>query len=283
MKTGATVEAAVQRYLQERRQLGFAMKSPGTELLRFARFADARRHQGALTQELQIEWAREHVMRTGAVTAARRLEIVRPFAAYYRQFEVETEVLPSSILGRGHRRLAPHIYTDQEIRELLEHARHLAPQGGLRPTMYYTLFGLIASTGLRLSEAIKLLVADIDLGSATLTVRQSKFHKSRCVPLHASVVLALSEYRQVRNRHTDPGQNAPFFVSRTGGTLPVSTVEYVFRRLRHQAGSQARGDHASPRIHDLRHNSESRIIPSTHAIRVMFEGNPEARGALNSA
>lgn len=110
MSAGTTVAAAVRRHLHERRQLGFALKSPGTELLRFARFADTRCHQGALTQELQLEWAREHVLRTGPVTAARRLEIVRPFAAYYRQFEVDTEVPASGILGRGHRRPAVEVH-----------------------------------------------------------------------------------------------------------------------------------------------------------------------------
>jgi integrase/recombinase XerC len=125
MSAGTTLEVAVRRYLHERRQLGFALKSPGTELLRFAQFADARGHRGALTLELQLAWARQHVLRTSAVTAARRLEIVRPFAAYYRQFEVETEVPPTGILGRGHRRLSPHIYTDQEVRDLLEHAGRL--------------------------------------------------------------------------------------------------------------------------------------------------------------
>jgi len=259
-----TVEAAVQRYLQQRRQLGFALKSPGTELLRFARFADARCHQGALTQELQLEWAREHVLRTGPVTAARRLEIVRPFAAHYRQFEVDTEVPQSGILGRGHRRAAPHIYTDQEVRELLEHAGRLTPHGGVRPLMYRTLFGLISAAGLRVSEALKLQVADVDLNGATVTVRQTKFHKSRCLPLHASVVQVLAAYRQVRDRHADPSGNAPFFVSRTGGNLPVRTVENVFARMRPRLQWQARGNHVNPRIHDLRHTFAVRRLQRWH-------------------
>lgn len=115
MSAGTTLQLAVQRYLKERRQLGFQLKAPATELRRFARFADARSHAGPLTQELQLEWARQHVRRSSTVTAARRIEILRPFAAYYRQFEVDTEVLPTNALGRGHRRLAPHIYTDEEI------------------------------------------------------------------------------------------------------------------------------------------------------------------------
>lgn len=271
MTTDMTMEAAVRRYLHERRQLGFALKGPGTELLRFARFADDRGHHGALTQELQLDWARAHVRRTGTVTAARRIEIVRPFAAYYRQFEVDTEVPALGILGRGHTRLAPHIYTDKEIQELLEHAGRLTPQGGLRPLMYRTLFGLIAAAGLRLSEALKLLVGDVDLTGATLTVRQTKFHKSRCLPLHASVVHALSAYRQVRDRYADPGASAAFFVSRVGGTLPIRTVENVFDRMRPQLGWKARGDYVDPRIHDLRHTFAVRRLQLWHEAGVSID------------
>ena len=271
MSAGTTVETAVRRYLHERRQLGFALKSPGTELMRFARFADAQGHQGALTQKLQLEWARQHVHKTGAVTAARRIEIVRPFAAYYRQFEVDTEVLAPSILGRGHRRLAPHIYTDEEVRELLEHAGRLTPQGGLRPLMYRTLFGLIAAVGLRISEALKLQIADVDLNGATITVRQTKFNKSRCVPLHESVVQVLSEYRQVRDRLADSGPNGSFFVSRTGGTLPVSTVETIFGKIRDRLEWRARGGYPQPRIHDLRHTMAVRRVQLWHDAGVSID------------
>jgi integrase/recombinase XerC len=252
MSTGNVMQAAVQRYLKERRQLGFALRSSGAELMRFARFADRKGHCGPLTQELQLQWAREHVRRTGALTAARRLETVRPFAAYYRQFEAATEVPPLGVLGRGHRRLAPHIYTDEELRQLLEQAGRLTPRGSLRPLMYRTLFGLIAAAGLRLSEALKLQVVDVDLQAATITVRQTKFHKSRCLPLHPSTVQALSEYRLARDRYANLGASAQFFVSRTGEQLPVSTVENVFGRMRRRLGWQARGDYPHPRIHDLR-------------------------------
>ena len=271
MNTGTTMQTAVQDYLRQRRQLGFAMKSPATELMRFARFADARGHQGALTQELLLEWAHEPVRRTGTVTGARRIEIVRPFAAYYRQFEVDTEIPVLDILGRGHTRRAPHIYTDAEVQQLLDRAQHLTPRGGLRPLMYRTLFGLIAATGLRLSEALTLQVADVDLNGATLTVRQTKFHKSRCVPLHASVVQALSEYRQRRDQSADPGASAAFFVSHVGATLPVRTVENVFARMRPHLGWQARGDHANPRIHDLRHTFAVRRLQRWHEAGVSID------------
>lgn len=261
--TGSLMEA-VQRYLQERRRLGFALISPATELKRFARFAENRGHEGPITRDLQIAWAREHVRRTSEVTAARRLEITRPFVAYYRQFEVASEIPPTGLLGRGHRRPTPHIYTDDEIQALLDTAAGLTPRGGLRPLMYRTLFGLIIAAGLRLSEALQLKVGDVDLDEATVTVRQTKFHKSRCLPIAASVVQALTQYRDCRDRHTDPGAAAPFFASRDGGILPKRTVENVFERMRPSLQWQNRGGHAHPRIHDLRHTFAVRRVQRWH-------------------
>lgn len=260
MSAAGSLMEAVQRYLEERRRLGFALIAPATELKRFARFADSRGHEGPITQELQIAWAREHVRRTSAVTAARRLEIARPFVAYYRQFEVACEIPPAGVLGRGHRRLTPHIYTDEEIQALLDAAGGLTPRGGMRPLMYCTLFGLIIAAGLRLSEALQLKVCDVDLDEATVTVRQTKFHKSRCLPIAASVVQALVQYRDRRNRHADPGAAAPFFASHNGGILPKRTVENVFARMRPSLQWQARGDHAHPRIQDLRHTFAVRRV-----------------------
>ena len=200
MIAATPMQEAVKRYLEDRRRLGFALAAPATELARFARYADTREHQGPLTQELMLGWAREHVRRTSAVTAARRLEIVLPFAAYYRQFEPGTEIPPKGILGRGHRRLAPHIYTDQEIIQLLDAAGRLILTWPLRALTYRSLFGLIAAAGLRLSEALMLTLGDVDLQAAALTVRQTKFHKSRRLPLHPSTVRELERYRHARDR-----------------------------------------------------------------------------------
>jgi integrase len=253
MSTATPMEEAVQRYLADRRRLGFALTAPATELKRFARYADARAHRGPLTQELMLGWAREHVRHTSAVTAPRRLEIVRPFAAYYQQFEPATEIPPKGILGRGHQRLAPHIYTDKEIDELLDAATRLTRTWDLRPATYRTVFGLLAATGLRLSEALMLTLGDVDLQSAALTVRQTKFNKSRCLPLHASTVRELGLYQQARDRGHGAKTSAAFFVSYDGGHLARRTVENVFRRLLIRLGWSARGDHLHPRIHDLRH------------------------------
>lgn len=264
MSAATPMQAAVERYLEDRRRLGFALTAPATELARFSRYADAREHRGPLTQELMLGWAREHVHRTSDMTAARRLETVLPFAAHYRQFEPGTEIPPKGILGRGHRRLAPHIYTDQEIIQLLDAAGRLTLTWPLRALTYRSLFGLVAAAGLRLSEALKLTRVDVDLQAAALTVRQTKFHKSRCLPLHPSTVRELELYRQARDRCQSTEDSAPFFVSHDGGHLPTRTVENVFRRLQPGLGWRARGDHPHPRIHDLRHTMAVRRLQRWH-------------------
>jgi integrase/recombinase XerC len=247
-----SMEAAVKEHLDTRRQLGFALVASGTELMRFARYADARGHLGPLNQDLILGWAREHVRKTSAVTPARRLEVIRPFAAYYRQFEPSSEVPPLGILGRGHRRLTPHIYTDKEVVQILESAGSLEPRGGLRPLTYVALLGLIAATGLRLSEALGLTNSDVNLATGIITLRQTKFRKSRSLPIHDTVVTALGGYSQACDG-SRLGHTAPFFMTPASTAIPVRTVEGVFRRIVTEMGCQVRGDHPAPRIHDLRH------------------------------
>ena len=175
-----------------------------------------------------------------------------------------TEFPQTAIFGRSHRRLAPHIYSEQEICDLLTAARCLTPQGGLRPATYETLFGLIAATGLRLSEALHLRCGDVDLDQSVLTVRNTKFRKSRHVPIHLTVTAALNRYMAVRACHGVTNQDTLLFLSSSGGLLPKRTVNGVFQRLRGELGWTARGAHAQPRIHDLRHTFICRRVQLWH-------------------
>jgi len=125
-----------------------------------------------------------------------------------------TEVPNESVFGPGPGRVTSHIYRETEIVDLLAAARGLNPRGGLRSATFEMLFGLIASTGLRGgSEALALLDGDVDLAVGTLTVRQTKFAKSRLLPLHPSTVGALTRYRQMRTRHMRTAIDSPFFIS----------------------------------------------------------------------
>jgi integrase len=255
------MESAVERYLDERRGLGFDLRIAGGILLQFARYADARGHRGPLTLELQVEWARTQGRRAEPTSCARRLEVLRPFARYYCQFEPHTSVPERTTFGPARRhRLMPHIYTDQEIRDLIAASGRLQPTGGLRPATYQTLFGVIAASGLRLSEGLQLRDADVDLRRHTLLVRQTKFKKSRLLPIHATTVEALGRYRRVRDHWLPGGPDTPFFVGSAGQALPRPTVHGIFARLRTQLGWVARGGHPRARLHDLRHTFAVRRV-----------------------
>jgi len=259
-----SMQHLVQEYLEERRDLGFALTIPGSQLRAFARFADASGHRGPLTRELVTRWARDEAKRATPVTWAKRIETVRPFAKHRARVEPGTYVPDADTFGPPRRRLAPHLYTDQEIVDLLAAADRLSPKGTLRPATYRTLLGLIAAAGLRLSEALRLKCADVDLDAGVLTVRQTKFAKSRLAPLHRTTVRALKQYLALRQRHVPTVKDGPFLVSARGAALAKRTVHGVFDQLRKQLGWTARGGHAAPRIHDLRHTFICRRVKLWH-------------------
>jgi len=265
MIAAPSMQKLVQEYLEERRSLGFELQIAGEQLMAFARFADQRGDSGAVTEQLIVDWVQGQAKRATPITWARRLEIIRPFARYCFRFESATHVPQNGTYGPGHRRLTPHIYTAQEIDDLLHQAEELHPRGGLRPATYTALFGLIAATGLRISEALKLQCADVDLAHGVLTVCQTKFAKSRLVPLHPTVTTALSRYLAFRQQTVPSASKACFFVTATGAGLVKRTVHCVFDKLRTELKWVARGSHPAPRIHDLRHTFICRRVQLWHA------------------
>jgi integrase len=258
MSTRTDLQAKVDDYIAERHRLGFELHTMGQALASFARYAASGHHQGPLTVDLMADWARQDkTMLHSPETGARRFQLLRPFARWLRQFEPLTEVPDESVFGPVPGRVAPHIYREDEIVELLGAARSLNSQGGLRAATFETLFGLIASAGLRVSEALALLDTDVNLQVGTLTVRLTKFKKSRLLPLHPSTMKALSRYRQLRSSQVSTTAETPFFVGtrgkRLGLPLGERQVHRVFIKLRAQLGWVDRGCHGGPRIHDLRH------------------------------
>jgi len=265
-----TMQSHAENYLSERRRLGFGLRATGYAVKSFACYVDELGCRGPLTIEVMADWARRDKWNSDKpATWARRMKKLRSFARYLQQFEPRTEVPDDSTFGRIGQRLAPHIYTDQEIVDLLAAARRLAPTPGLRGATYEALFGLIASTGLRVSEAVHLREADVDLKQGMLTVRQTKCAKSRHVPLHPSTVEALKRYRRLRNFHVEATDETPFFIGtrgrRRGHGLSLRQVHRVFISLRDQLGWVNRGAHGGPRIHDLRHTFVVRRVMLWHA------------------
>ena len=270
MSAHISLQRRIGDYLAERRRLGFVLRSRDTFLAGFADYVARHHHRGPLTVELMTDWVRQGKGGQGSPeTWVRRLGKLRSFARYLKQFEADTEVPDESIFGSEPGRVAPHIYHEDEITELLAAARQLGPHGSLRPMTFETLFGLMASTGLRVSEAINLRDADVDLKHGMLTIRQTKFAKSRQLPLHPSTVTALSHCRRQRAQHFPATDDSPFLIGcrgqRLGQPLGERQVHRVFNALRDSLGWVNRGAHAAPRLHDLRHTFAVRRMLLWHA------------------
>ena len=266
MSPDTTLQALVERYLDERHRLGFSARTQAYALRSFARHVHAVGHVGPITIEVMADWARsDSHASSDPRTWARRLKSLRSFMRWLQHFEPGCEVPDDAIFGRLPERQVPHIYTEQEIIDLLAAARKLGPAPGLRGIVYETLFGLLASTGMRISEALALTNADVDLKQGMLTIHLAKFGKSRQVPLHPSTVEALRLYRGRRDLAGISVQDeAPFFVGtrgrRRGTPLGDRQVHRVFIELRERLGWRNRGAHHAPRIHDLRHTFVVRRI-----------------------
>jgi len=270
MSRRQSLQARIDDYLAERRRQGFHLRSRDTFLASFARFVAAKRHRGPLSAELMVEWVRAGKDGHGDVgTWARSWGRLRHFICYLRQFEPDTEIPEASIFGPEPGRVAPHIYRDDEVVDLLAAARTLGPSGSLRPFTYETLFGLMASTGLRVSEAIHLRDTDVDLKRGMLTIRQTKFAKSRQLPIHPTTIKALARYRKQRERHLLTTAGMPFLLSsrgrRLGLPLGERQVHRAFTGLRDGLGWFNRGGHEAPRLHDLRHTFAVRRLTRWYA------------------
>jgi integrase len=251
MNAHSTMQEKVTTYLQERHQAGFTLSVLGSQLRSFARFADSIGHCGPLTVDLALDWAQAS-RRARASTAAGRLAQLRSFAQFCHRLDPRSEIPPAQFFGPYYRRVSPHIYSPREVRSLLSAAARWRPAGCLRAQSYATLFGLLASTGLRLSEALALEHRDIDLKQGLLHIRVAKFHKSRYVPLHATTRCALQRYARRCEIQASNTTTERFFVGNDGRPLGLRGVQSAFERLREELGWRSRGGHPAPRIHDLR-------------------------------
>jgi len=267
------MESRVQTYLALRRNLGCALEREGSLLLDFARYADRTGHDGPLTAELAVRWAKLP-QGTNPIWWARRLDVVRRFAHHRVALEPRMEVPLPRLLGASHYRAQPHIYSGEEISALLRATGTLVPTNGLRPVTYSTLFGLLVSTGLRISEALRLAHTGVDLNDGVLTIAETKFYKSRLVPLHATTTAALRRYQEQRDRLCPSAQAGTFFVSDSGAALQQSAVWHTFVVLRRRLGWENRPQRRRPRIHDLRHTMACRRL------RAWYEEGADINQAL---
>lgn len=253
------LENAIDEYLAMRRAGGFELEVPAYLLRSFARFASGRGETHVCTRSV-IEWASEA---PSLSQRDHRLKTVHRFARYAHVEDERHEIPPRDVFGYRKKRRAPFIYSDEEMHRLLKAASQLGPPGTLRPHTYQTLFALLVTTGLRISEALALRKNDIT--SDGLVVRETKFHKSRLVPLHETAHVALGDYLKRRKKFS--AEDPHLFVSIYGKVLARSSVQWTFRRILSAIDLDFSPSGRRPRIHDMRH---------TYAVRAL-EQSPEGR------
>ena len=235
---------ALEEYLEVRRMFGFKLRAAGSLLHQFVSFV-GREGASYITRELAVQWATQP-KNCQPCRWARRLGMVRSFARYVSPADPRTEIPPEGLLPHRLHRRNPSLYTDEEIARLIEAAGQLPSPLGLRAATYATLFGLLAVTGMRMSEPLALDRDDVDLTRGILTVRHTKFGKSRIVPIHASTLEKLRQYGQLRDWLCPRPQTPGFFIAERGTRLTESTVHWTFARLSRKIGLRGR-------LHSLRH------------------------------
>ncbi len=246
-----SIGKAVEEYLAMRRALGFKLRLAAGMLRDFASYLEHER-ASHITTELALRWAKQPAKAQPAQWA-NRLGVVQRFARYRSASDPHTEIPPLGLLPHRFRRKQPYIYSDTEIRDLLRAARRLPSTTGLRAASYSTLIGLLAVTGLRISEAVGLDDRDVDCAEGLLTIRQTKFKKSRMVPVHPSTARALRRYLRLRDRLLPLRSTDGFFVSEHGRRLTDCTARWTFNKLSRETGVRGQTDRRGPRLHDFRH------------------------------
>ena len=252
----SALEQLLADYLQLRRSFGHDLADAARLLPRFLAYLDS---IGAdtVTVENALAWA-QHDAEPGTTVGPRRMTAVRGFARYLAGLDPRTEVPPVGLLPYRRRRRSPFIYTPDDIAALLDQTHRSLPQPALRAATYRTLIGLLSVTGLRIGEAIRLDRADVDWSEGVLLIRESKFGKSRQVPVQASTLGALAVYAAQRDE-LQPSPQPSFFVSSRRTRLCYQVVCQTFRALVDDAKVGA-GSTATPTLHGLRHSFAVRTL-----------------------
>lgn len=242
----------VERHIAMHRATGYLYQQQGKLLRSYARYAEAR-GEDVVVAKTALEWASSvKALSTRQV----RLGVVRRFAWLMHAEDPRHEVPPAGAFGTRAPRRTPYIYTPEEIRALLTAASKLGPRGSLRPKLYPTLFGLIAATGMRVSEALRLRLGDVT--EAELMIQKTKFNKSRLVPLHATTRRALDAYIKVRAKFAR--DDDALFLSKRGVALRYPMAISTFLELARDIGIHPGPGQRGPRIHDLRHTFAVRSL-----------------------
>jgi len=265
-----TMNSRVDRFLEQRRAMGYTAPNVEWHLRSFARFAERHDHVGPPTMDIMRAWIREK-------NGPRRWTSLRIFCEYCAVTE-PTTAIPGRNLTRGSRpRVEPFVYTPAQITALLKAARQLGPKGGLRGLTYATYFGLLAATGMRCGEAMRLKHEDIDWQRGSISIRDSKGNRLRVIPIHHTTLDALRAYRKVRATIPTDCAAAPLFLDdRRHKPLNHGGVNLAFHRICLRAGIASTPGRRPPRTHDLRHT-----FACTHLLRICRSGGDAGKALLS--
>jgi len=247
----STLRVLLRDYLATRRALGFKLICDGTGLTAFVSHMEETQVE-FITNEAALNWARLPSS-VQPVQWARRLCFVRGFARYCSAFDSRTQVPPTDLLQASRVRRTPHFFDDDIIERLLSAALDLPPQDGLRRWTFHCLFGLLSVSGLRIGEAIRLTLQDVDLQEAILTIRSTKFGKSRLVPMHPSTLEVVASYIQRRRSVQAASATDPVFINDRYEPLSYHQSIDTFQRLLGKLGVTSQREGRRPHLHDLRH------------------------------
>ncbi len=248
------LERQLETYLTVRSALGHRDYGLRRLMQDFVRYVIARHDDVPIRARIAVDWACTTSGRNGASRLAYRLSAARGFLTYLRASFPDTEVPQTGLLKKSARRI-PYLLAKGQIIDLLKRASALGPAGSLRPYTYEAILGLMASTGIRVGEAIRLTTGDVKLDShpSRLEIRESKFHKSRLVPLHPTTSERLRRYAEIRVRMGYGGSSSAFFVSERRTHLCYETLRCWFARTTQDLDMCPEDGRRAPTLHGLRH------------------------------
>lgn len=262
MTTKTTLRERLQEYLAMRRSLGFQLNEIERQVGLFCTWLEARGQVRTFTIDDAVTWARLNPDAHPSWWAT-RLSLVRRFAAYLNATGVDVPIIPSGLLPASKPRAVPFIYSQDDVDALLAACDREFADERVTATVR-TVIGLLAATGLRISEALSLGIDDIDVNNDVLVIRSTK-SAERLVPIHPSTMAALNEYISMPARAaTHPDPHGPVFVTAKGTKYVYGSFLALFKRARETAGLTPRG-RARPRLHDLRHTFATAHMTAAYA------------------
>jgi integrase len=256
-------------YLALRRSMGFKLRRAEKLLDQFVAHCDTVGAQ-AVTVDVALAWA-TLPERASTSWICHRLGVVRAFSRYLALVDDRTQVIATDLVPHRPARATPFLYTEDQVLAMMAASRSF--RSPVRQATFETIVGLLWATGMRIGEALRLDRGDVDLAHGVLTVRDSKFGKTRQLPLHPSTTAALAAYATRRGRWFGTDTTDAFFVSATGTRVLYCNFHFGFQELVRRAGITARSRSCRPRPHDLRHAYAVRTLIGWYRDGIDVEAN----------